>query len=45
MEEYRLQFLSSRTYSGQAYQVGKLMENSRGGGHCFKSECDFSGVR
>ena len=26
MEEYRLQFLSARTYSGRAYRVGELME-------------------
>lgn len=26
MEEYRLQFLSARTYSGQAYRVGELTE-------------------
>lgn len=45
MEECRLQFLSSRTYSGQAYRVGELMENCGEGGYCFKSGCGFAGVR
>ena len=45
MEEYRLQFLSARTYSRRAYRIGELMEYRGEEGHCFKSGCGFAGVR